>query len=49
MSNETLYDLLTNPLFLAYEAAVFAAVAAPIWHVLDKTVDYLWEKYISGG
>lgn len=40
-------QLLSNPLYLAYEAAIFAIVAAPLWHLVDKIIDYLWSRCIE--
>lgn len=36
-------QLLSDPLYLSYEAAIFALVAAPLWHLMDKIIDSVWD------
>jgi hypothetical protein len=45
MFDKDIAQLMQNPWYLAYEAALFAAVAAPIWHISDRLVDYLWARF----
>lgn len=44
MFDKDIAALMQNPWYLAYEAALFAAVAAPVWHLMDKLVDLAWAR-----
>ncbi len=44
MFDKDVSALLTDPYYLAYEAALFAIVAAPLWHLMDKIIDALWSR-----